>query len=142
MNDSRTGSSDGNQTKKTLITVVGIVDDDEQVRESISSLLRSAGYKTTVFGSAEAFLNSERVAEPDCLVLDIRLPGLSGIELQSQLQDMKCLTPVIFITAQDGDEIRARALQQGAVAFLGKPFNDEALLSALESTVESPKEHS
>lgn len=121
-------------SRKAIISLIGIVDDDESVRESISSLLRSAGYKTAVFESAEALLNSDRLREPDCLVLDIRMPGLSGLELQSQLQGMKCLTPVIFITAHSNDETRAKALEQGAVAFLDKPFNDEALLGALEST--------
>jgi FixJ family two-component response regulator len=121
-------------SKKALISLIGIVDDDQPVRESISSLLRSAGYKTAIFESAEAFLNSERMGEPDCLVLDIRMPGISGLELQSQLQGMKCLTPVIFITAHTNRETRTQALEQGAVAFLAKPFNDEALLAALDST--------
>jgi FixJ family two-component response regulator len=121
-------------SKKALISLIGIVDDDESVRDSISSLLRSAGYRTAVFESAEALLDSDRLGEPDCLVLDIRMPGLSGLELQSQLHGMKCLTPVIFITAHSNDEARAKALEQGAVAFLDKPFNDEALLNALEST--------
>jgi two-component system response regulator FixJ len=120
--------------KKAIVSLVGIVDDDESVRESISSLLRSAGYKTAVFESAEAFLNSSRFREPDCLLLDIRMPGLSGLELQSQLQDMKCMTPVIFVTAHTSDDLRTQALQQGAVALLDKPVNDEALFSALESS--------
>lgn len=126
-------------SKKAIVSIVGIVDDDESVCESISSLLRSAGYKTQVFESAEALLTSDRFREPDCLVLDIRMPGLSGLELQSQLHEMKCLTPVIFVTAHTNDEVRTKALQQGAVAFLDKPFNDEALLSALESTKGSQK---
>jgi FixJ family two-component response regulator len=121
-------------SKKAVISLIGIVDDDQPVRESISSLLRSAGYKTAIFESAEAFLNSERMREPDCLVLDIRMPGLNGLELQSQLQGMKCLTPVIFVTAHTNRETRTKALEQGAVAFLDKPFNDEALLAALETT--------
>ena len=125
-------------SNKALISLIGIVDDDESVRESISSLLRSAGYKTAIFESAEAFLNSERLGEPDFLVLDIRMPGLSGLELQSQLQGMKCLTPIIFITAHSDDAVRTKALQQGAVAFLDKPFNDEVLLSALETTTGMP----
>jgi FixJ family two-component response regulator len=125
--------------KKAIVSLVGIVDDDESVRESISSLLRSAGYKTAIFESAEAFLNSSRFREPDCLLFDIRMPGLSGLELQSQLQDMKCMTPVIFVTAHTRDDLRAQALQRGAVAFLDKPVNDEALFSALESTKGIPE---
>lgn len=118
--------------KAATLSLVGIVDDDESVRQSISSLLRSAGYKTALFESAEAFLKSEQFHEPDCLVLDVRMPGLSGLELQSRLLSMKRLTPVIFITAHASDELRIKALEQGAVAFLDKPFNDEALLTALE----------
>jgi FixJ family two-component response regulator len=81
---------------KKMIALVGIVDDDESVRDSISSLLRSAGFKTASFESAEAFLDSDHTIEPDCLVLDVRMPGLSGLELQSQLQDRNNLIPIIF----------------------------------------------
>ncbi|HTU33044.1 MAG TPA: response regulator [Candidatus Acidoferrum sp.] len=120
----------GNKT----LTLVAIVDDDQPVRESISSLLRSAGYKTAAFSSAESFLTSDHVKEPHCLVLDVVMPGLSGIELQTQLRARKCFTPIIFITARaDDDHIRDVALGQGAKAFLGKPFNDDVLLDAIGS---------
>jgi len=121
---------------KKALAFVGIVDDDESVRDAISSLLRSAGYKTAGFASAEAFLQARSCAEPDCLVLDVRMPGLSGLELQRELHDLKSPIPVIFITAHNDDQVRATALQQGAAAFLGKPFNDDALLGAIDSAIE------
>jgi two-component system response regulator FixJ len=120
---------------KKMVALIGIVDDDESVRDSISSLLRSAGFKTASFESAEAFLDSDHKSEPDCLVLDVRMPGLSGLELQSQLQDRNSLIPIIFVTAHTEDEVRAKAMQQGATAFLDKPFSDEVLLGAINLAV-------
>jgi FixJ family two-component response regulator len=120
---------------KKVLALVGIVDDDESVRDSISSLLRSAGYGTAAFESAEAFLNSDHKTEPDCLVLDVRMPGLSGIELQSALHDRDSLIPIIFVTAHTDDHVRAKAIQQGATAFLAKPFNDEVLLGAIHLAI-------
>ncbi|MDT7813366.1 MAG: hypothetical protein QOJ42_3282, partial [Acidobacteriaceae bacterium] len=93
---------------------------------------RSAGYNAAVYESAEAFLYLNGIPQTDCLVLDMRMPGLSGLQLQKKLSEMQCLIPVIFVTAHSGDEVRATALGQGAVAFLSKPFHDEALLDAIE----------
>ena len=121
--------------KKKLLALVGIVDDDESVRDSISSLLRSAGYGTAAFESAEAFLNSDHTSEPDCLVLDVRMPGLSGLELQSKLYEKNSMIPIIFVTAHTGDQVRDKAIQQGATAFLDKPFNDEVLLGAIHLAI-------
>jgi len=121
--------------QKKILAVIGIVDDDESVRDSISSLLRSAGYKTESFESAEAYLNSDRASEPNCLLLDVRMPGLSGLQLQSELNHQKVSIPVIFITAHPDEQVRERALSEGAVAVLGKPFNDEVLLGAIDSAV-------
>jgi FixJ family two-component response regulator len=135
MKDSKQVISEANMGKKTF-SLIGIVDDDESVRESLSSLMRSVGYKTAIFSSSEAFLDSDRVSEPDCLVLDVRMPGLSGLELQGHLHDMKCPTPIIFVTAHADDQVRARALQQGATAVLGKPFSDEDLLGIIHSAIE------
>ena len=126
--------------QKKILAVIGIVDDDESVRDSISSLLRSAGYKTESFESAEAYLNSDRASEPNCLLLDVRMPGLSGLQLQSELNHQKVSIPVIFITAHPDEQVRERALSEGAVAVLGKPFNDEVLLGAIDSAVGS-KDH-
>jgi FixJ family two-component response regulator len=123
--------------QKKILAVIGIVDDDESVRDSISSLLRSAGYKTESFESAEAYLNSDRASEPNCLLLDGRMPGLSGLQLQSELNRQKVSIPVIFITAHTNEQVRERALSEGAVAVLGKPFNDEVLLGAIDSAVGS-----
>jgi FixJ family two-component response regulator len=123
--------------QKKILAVIGIVDDDESVRDSISSLLRSAGYKTESFESAEAYLNSDRASEPNCLLLDVRMPGLSGLLLQSELNHQKVSIPVIFITAHPDEQVRERALSEGAVAVLGKPFNDEVLLGAIDSAVGS-----
>ena len=123
--------------QKKILAVIGIVDDDESVRDSISSLLRSAGYKTESFESAEAYLNSDRDSEPHCLLLDVRMPGLSGLQLQSELNHQKVSIPVIFITAHPDEQVRERALSEGAVAVLGKPFNDEVLLGAIDSAVGS-----
>jgi FixJ family two-component response regulator len=121
--------------QKKILAVIGIVDDDESVRDSISSLLRSAGYKTESFESAEAYLNSDRASEPNCLLLDVRMPGLSGLQLQSELNHQKVSIPVIFITAHSDEQVRERALSEGAVAVLGKPFNDDVLLGAIDSAV-------
>jgi FixJ family two-component response regulator len=126
--------------KAATVGLVGIVDDDESVRNSISSLLRSAGYKTLTFESAEAFLGSGLISDADSLVLDVKMPGLSGIELQRRLIDLNHMVPIIFITAHADDEIREVALAQGALAFFAKPFNDEALLSALGSAVDFKKQ--
>jgi FixJ family two-component response regulator len=123
--------------QKKILAVIGIVDDDESVRDSISSLLRSAGYKTESFESGEAYLNSDRASEPNCLLLDGRMPGLSGLQLQSELNRQKVSIPVIFITAHTNEQVRERALSEGAVAVLGKPFNDEVLLGTIDSAVGS-----
>lgn len=109
---------------------VSIVDDDESVREAIKSLIRSVGLGAEVFASAEDFLNSDYRRDTSCLILDVRMPGMSGLELQQQLVSADCPIPIIFITAHASDEeARARALQSGAVDFLLKPFSEEALLS-------------
>ena len=126
--------------KAATVGLVGIVGDDESVRNSISSLLRSAGYKTLAFESAEAFLDSGLISDADGLVLDVKMPGLSGIELQRRLIELKHTVPIVFVTAHADDEIREVALAQGAVAFFGKPFNDEALLSTLSSAIDFRKQ--
>jgi FixJ family two-component response regulator len=139
MADLRSHHPDGRKGPKTPAALVGIVDDDESVRESISSLLRSVGYRSAEFESAEAFLGSHHKSETDCLVLvlDVRMPGgLSGLELQRRLSDENRSIPIIFITGHGDDKVRARALAQGALAFLSKPFDDEALLGAIQSALD------
>ncbi len=117
---------------------VSVVDDDESVREAIKSLLRSVGLGAEVFASAEEFLKSDRVEDTACLILDVRMPGISGLQLQEKLSSAQNKIPVIFITAHASDrEARARALQAGAVAFLSKPFSEDALLKAVYGVVQS-----
>ena len=115
--------------------LIGIVDDDESIRNSISSLVRSAGFKAAVFPSAEAFLCSEYIQDTECLILDVQLPGWSGLDLQRQLAGTMCSIPIIFATAYGDDDVRTRALEQGAVTFLRKPFDDEVLLAAIHSAL-------
>jgi FixJ family two-component response regulator len=117
---------------------VSIVDDDESVRDAIKSLLRSMGLVADAFASAEDFLKSDYLQNAACLILDVRMPGMSGLELQQQLVSASCRIPIIFITAHASDmEARTRALQSGAVDFLRKPFSEEALLDAVYQALES-----
>lgn len=118
--------------------LVSVVDDDESVRESLQSLLRSVGFAVKVFGSAEEFLNANYSGDSDCLILDVRMPGMSGIELHRRLVASGCEVPVIFITAHGSDEgVRSRALKDGAVAYLVKPFSEDALLNAVRTALGS-----
>ncbi len=110
---------------------ISVVDDDASVREAIRGLLRSAGFDAEVFGSAEEFLGSGRLAGTTCLVLDVRMPGMSGIELRERLIASGHAVPIIFITAHADEDERARALDRGAVDCLRKPFSDDALLDAI-----------
>jgi FixJ family two-component response regulator len=121
--------------------VVG-VDDDFRVRESIESLVESAGFAPLVFSSAEAFLQSGKLTEAICLITDVRMPGMDGIELQRRVRLERPKLPIIFITAHyDDDEIRWRALGGGAVKFMYKPFDAVDLLTAINRAVhESPNE--
>jgi FixJ family two-component response regulator len=108
--------------------VVATVDDDRRVRESVRSVLESAGYEAVTFESAEAFLESGAVSSVTCVVADVRLPGIDGIELQRRVRNDRPRLPVLFITAHDDDDIRRQALRDGAVAFLVKPFDGGELL--------------
>src|SRR3979490_2864304 len=107
---------------------VGVVDDDGSIRGALSSLLRSAGFKCVLFASAGAFLESGRLGETDCMVVDFRMPGLSGLDLQLKLREINCTIPVIVLAGPAEYQARARALAQGDVAFFGKPFSDGAVL--------------
>jgi len=113
---------------------IAVVDDDIAVRESLESLIRSVGMEVRVFGSAEEFLNSVDGRKPDCLVLDVRLPGMSGFELQHHLVARKCKVPVIFMTAHGYDErARSDASSAWTVAYLTKPFSEDELLGAVDA---------
>ena len=108
---------------KVLVTepIISIVDDDESVREAIESLLKSVGYIAKVFPSAGDFLRSGQLDETGCLILDVQMPGMSGLELQSRLMASESQVPIIFISAHADAEARARALEAGAVGFLQNP---------------------
>ena len=115
--------------------LISIVDDDESVREALCGLLRSVGFAVNAFASAEEFLSSDQLGSADCLVLDVRMPGMSGIELQHQLIASNYEIPVILITAYEDERVRAQALRGGAGAVLIKPFSEDALLNAIHSAL-------
>ncbi len=119
------------------LPLISVVDDDVSVRESLRGLIRSVGFAVKVFASAEEFLNSDHLRNTDCLILDVRMPGMNGLELQRQLAATDRKIPVIFITAHGDDEVRSRALNGGAVDYLLKPFSEEALLNAIDAALKS-----
>jgi FixJ family two-component response regulator len=133
------GFVNGKTSREPIIFLIGVVDDDESVRDALSSLIRSAGYRCALFPSAQDFLDSGRLDETDCALLDVRMPGLNGLELQTKLRQSGSSIPVIFVTAQPDEQIRERALRDGAIAFFGKPFNDEALLASIRTALNSSR---
>jgi FixJ family two-component response regulator len=118
------------------VSIISIVDDDESVREALESLVRSVGLRAEAFASADAFLRSGRVGDTSCLILDVRMPGTDGLEFHRRLADAGTRIPTIFITAHGDEALRARALDEGAVAFLRKPFAEEALLRAIRTAID------
>jgi len=117
--------------------LVAVVDDDESVRESLPDLLGEFGFSASAFSSAEAFLASEQLMQTKCLILDVSMPGMSGPDLQLELQRRGHHIPIIFITAQGNGAVRTRLLEQGAVACLYKPFDDAVLLEALNDALKT-----
>lgn len=117
--------------------LVSVVDDDESIRESLPDLLREFGFAAQAFSSGEAFLSSDCVDKTRCLILDIMMPGMTGLDLQQELTRRGQEIPVIFITARKDEVLRARAFKQGAVKFLNKPFSDTALLDALNAALQA-----
>lgn len=115
--------------------LIAVVDDDLSVREALENLISSVGFEVKLFASAEAFLDSDGPAKTDCAVLDVRLPGMSGLELQRKLAANRQRIPVIIIMAQGDDKARAEAVTGGAIAFLKKPFKEEVLLTAIDSAL-------
>lgn len=115
--------------------LVAVVDDDESVRESLPDLLREFGFAAQAFSSAEEFLASDSVGDINCVLLDIAMPGMTGLDLQRELKIRGYEIPIIFITAQKDEAVRARAFEQGAVEFLLKPFSDTILLEALSKAL-------
>jgi FixJ family two-component response regulator len=126
---------DPSPRKKTKL--VAIVDDDDSMRSALQGLLKSVGLPAQAYGSAEEFLNSGQHRQTACLIADIRMPGMSGLELQAKLNIENCRIPTIFITAHGDAKMRMQALRAGAVEFLSKPFDDEALLESVRAALES-----
>jgi FixJ family two-component response regulator len=121
--------------KKTKL--VAVVDDDDSMRGALQGLLKAVGLPSQTFASAEEFLNSGQQHQTACLITDIRMPGISGLELQARLNAERCRIPTIFITAHGDAQMRMQALRAGAVEFLAKPFDDEALLKTVRAALES-----
>ena len=117
------------------VQLISIVDDDDALRNSLDDLIRSIGFRTQGFPSAEAFLSSNQACDTACLILDVRMPGMNGLELQRKMVAANWRIPVIFITSHADDDARARALEAGAVAFLYKPFREEELLNAIDAAL-------
>ena len=116
--------------------MVAIVDDDDLMRSALQGLLKSVGLSAQAFSSAEEFLKSGQQHEVGCLVADIRMPGMSGLELQAKLNIDHCRIPTIFITAHGDEKMRMQALRAGAVEFMTKPFDDEVLLDSVRAALE------
>jgi len=116
--------------------IVFVVDDDESIREALSSLIRSVGLQVETFPSAQQFLQRLRPDVPGCLVLDVRLPGLSGLDLQREMAEADIQTPIIFVTGHGDIPMTVRAMKAGAVEFLTKPFRDQDLLDAIQQALD------
>lgn len=111
--------------------VISVIDDDESVRRTTSLLIESFGFRSASFDSAETFLRAGQLDDTSCLIVDVQMPGMNGLQLQSRLAASGCRIPIIFVTAYDDKESRRRAMQAGAVAFLDKPFSDQQLLQGI-----------
>jgi FixJ family two-component response regulator len=116
--------------------LIAIVDDDQSVQSALQDLIESEGLSTVCFGSAEQFLDSGAQNQAGCLIADIRMPGISGIELQGKLKADRCRIPIIFITAHGDAKMRIQAMRDGAVEFLTKPFDNAVLLETVHAAVE------
>ena len=117
--------------------LVAIVDDDDSMRSALLGLLKVLGLEARAFASGEEFLNSGQHRQTACLIADIRMPGMSGLELQAKLNSECCRIPTIFITAHGDAKMRMQALRAGAVEFLAKPFDDEALVTSVRAALEN-----
>jgi two-component system, LuxR family, response regulator FixJ len=121
----------GNQRSK----LIAIIDDNESMQDSLCDLIESVGFDARSFGSAEAFLESDSYPKAACLIVDIRMPKMSGLELQAKLKEEECQVPIIFITAYDDAVVRVQATKEGAVEFLRKPFDHQLLIKILRATL-------
>lgn len=123
--------------QKENAPLVCVVDDDESMREALQSLLKSVGFRTAIFASANEFLNAEIIAETDCLILDVRMPEMNGLQLQQKLVAENSRVPIVFISAHSEQDEKAQALSAGAIDFLYKPFSEDALLGAVAAAINS-----
>ena len=117
--------------------MISIVDDDESIRAASKTLLRSAGYQVQTFASADDFLSSGALGLTECMILDVRMPGIDGLELQRRLCDAGFRVPIVFITAHDDGTLRQRVIKAGAVDLLHKPFGANALLASVQTALGS-----
>ena len=122
---------------ETKPRLVAVLDDDELMRSALQGLLKAVGLPSQAFASAEEFLSSGQQHQIACLIADIRMPGMSGLELQAELNTEGCRIPIIFITAHGDEKMRMQALRAGAVEFLAKPFDDEVLLERVRAAFEN-----
>jgi FixJ family two-component response regulator len=122
----------GNQKSK----LIAIIDDDEAMQDSLQDLIEAAGLQARCFGAAEEFLESDLHRQAACLIVDIRMPKMSGLDLQARLKEEECNVPIIFITAHGDARMRVRAMREGAVEFLAKPFDHQLLLKRVRAALE------
>jgi FixJ family two-component response regulator len=118
---------------------IAIVDDDQSVRDAATNLFRSMGFVAAAFDSAEAFLNSDALEKTSCIVLDVQMPGMGGLNLQSHLASIGRPIPIVFVTGYPDAGVRDRAMKSGAVCFLTKPFNEDDLIDGLRSALPQPE---
>jgi len=121
--------------------LIAVVDDDASMRGALRNLLRSVGFRAAAFASAEEFLQASQIQGTACAIVDVRMPGMSGLELQQHLATIQYPIPLIFITAHGDAEARARALRAGAVDFLYKPFSEEVLLRTIQSALQASQDN-
>jgi len=123
------------------VPVISIIDDDQSVRDAMESLVRSLGYAAASFASAEEYLRSDRVGDSSCLITDLRMPGMSGADLQDLMIADGYATPIIFMTASRDEEVRMRVLNAGAIGFLRKPIDDRSLIECLKDALRGRRPH-
>ena len=127
-------------TGATERPLLSVVDDDEMLRESLPDLLRECGFAARAFSSGQEFLSSDYVDQTRCLILDVAMPGMSGLDVQQELKRRGQAIPIIFITAYDSDDVRSQALQAGAAELLCKPFSQESLFEAVRCALANRRE--
>ena len=135
MNNAQHGELQRRENEVSGLPWISVVEDDESVREAIYDLMDCMGLRTEIFSSAEDFLNSDGLRDTTCLIVDVRMPGMSGLELQSHLNAAGSRIPIIFMSAHDDGEAESRALGAGAIDFLKKPFSEDALLRAIRASL-------